>query len=230
MDGRSALAPQQHMLYSLRMTKKDPTGNLTQAADQWPKWKTTASKYIVNDRWLKLRADTCVTPDGHMLDPYYVSEYSDWITCLAIDQRGDVVMLKHYRYGADEYLFEVVAGMMEESDASPEATTKRELAEEIGYQGGTVFRTGVSYANPAIQTNKVHSFLAVGGECREQLLQAGENLHLQKMPFKEFLKRVETIGDEPISQSLHITAIFFALNFIRRSHALELAGLRRQLK
>lgn len=201
-----------------------------QTDSPWPKWKTTASRYIVNDRWLKLRADTCVTPEGNVLDPYYVSEYSDWITCLAIDHRGDVVMLKHYRYAADEYLFEVIAGMMDKSDASPEATAKRELAEEIGYQGGTIYRTGVSYANPAIQTNQVHSFLAIGGECKEQLLQTGENLHLQKMPFKEFLKRSETIGNEPISQSLHITAIFFALNFIKRSHAPELAELRQQLK
>ena len=64
-----------------------------------PLWKTTASKYVVNDRWLKLRADTCLTPDGDVLDPWYVLEYPDWVNCVVVDAEDDIILLHHYRHG-----------------------------------------------------------------------------------------------------------------------------------
>ncbi len=148
---------------------------------KYEKWKITASKYIVNDRWLKLRADTCVTPDGHILDPFYIFEYPDWVTCLVIDDNFEAIMIRQYRHGARDYILEFASGYIDPHDATPEKAARRELAEELGYVGGNIFQTGISYANPAIQTNKIHSFLAVGGSCDEaQSLEAGENLHIEK--------------------------------------------------
>src|SRR5690349_9083386 len=79
-----------------------------------PKWKTTHSQYIVNDRWMKLRADTCVTPAGHEISPFYVIEYPNWITCLVLSDEGEVTLLRHYRHGIDDYVLEVVAGMIDD--------------------------------------------------------------------------------------------------------------------
>jgi hypothetical protein len=47
-------------------------------------WTTVASKTLVKDRWIDLRADQCLTPNGHEISPYYVLTYSDWINVVAI--------------------------------------------------------------------------------------------------------------------------------------------------
>jgi hypothetical protein len=36
-------------------------------------WKVLRSRYVLSDRWIKVRADDCVTIDGTKVSPYYVS-------------------------------------------------------------------------------------------------------------------------------------------------------------
>ena len=61
-------------------------------------WKTMKSKYLLRDRWLTLRADTCETPDGVTVDPYYVLEYPDWVHIVALDSDGRVLITRQYRH------------------------------------------------------------------------------------------------------------------------------------
>lgn len=87
-----------------------------------------------------------------------------------IDDDNNIIMAKHYRHGVDEFVLELVSGGIEESDDSPTEGMRRELAEEIGYTGGDIYRTGISYPNPSSQTNKLHSFIAIGGSLLLQSL------------------------------------------------------------
>jgi 8-oxo-dGTP pyrophosphatase MutT (NUDIX family) len=182
-----------------------------------PTWKTIDSKYLINDRWIKLRADTCVTPESKTITPWYVLEYPEWASCLAIDSDDQVLLLRHYRQGAGAYIQEIVSGAMEPHETEPKKTMARELTEEIGYTGGEIFMTGVTYANPAIQNNRVHSFLAVGGACTAQTKdELGANFVLEKIPFKKFVALITDPNDKAVRQGLNLASIFFAFNFIRR--------------
>jgi 8-oxo-dGTP pyrophosphatase MutT (NUDIX family) len=184
--------------------------------EQLPKWKTVDSKYLVNDRWLKLRADTCLTPDGDTIGPWYVLEYSDWISCLAIDRDDNVILLRHYRHGVDEYVPEIVGGGVDPEDESPKIAAIRELQEEIGYEGGELYSVGEAFANPSNQTNTMHVFLAVGGACtHERLKEIGADFVVETMPFKDFVAQVMSPTPAAKYQSLHLASIFLALNFIR---------------
>jgi 8-oxo-dGTP pyrophosphatase MutT (NUDIX family) len=193
----------------------------------YKKWQTTASTYIVNDRWLKLRADACITPDGHTKDPFYIFEYSDWISCLVLDENNDVIMIRQYRHGPKEYILEVIGGGVDSRDAGPEDAARREVKEELGYVGGDVVKVGVSYANPANQTNKVHYFLAYGGAITEQqALEPGENLHIIKMPFTEVVQLMQNSGEDEIFQSYNLTNLLFVLNYLRTTDNPQLQKLR----
>ena len=193
----------------------------------YKKWQTLGSKYLVNDRWLKLRADKCETPDGHILDPFYVFEYPDWINCLVIDETDDVIMIRQYRHGVKDYILETIGGSTELHDANLEASVRRELKEELGYVGGEVIQTGVSYANPANQTNKIYSYLAIGGKCTDaQALEPGENIHIEVLPFIEVVNMMNNSGQGAIFQSYNLATLLFAVSYIRSSDNPRLEKLR----
>lgn len=180
------------------------------------KWQTTDSKILVEDRWIKLRADTCVTDDGHTITPFYVLEYSAWTNCFVIDNNYDVIMVKHYRHGIDDFVLELVSGGVEIDDLSPLEGIRRELAEELGYTGGEIYQTGTSYPNPSSQTNTLYSFIAIGGKCdSEQKLEAGENLEVQKLSSEEFIRHMN--DSEITHHSLSLSTTLLAMNFIKKS-------------
>ncbi len=51
------------------------------------RWKVTASRYLLRDQWLTVRADDCVTETGATLAPYYVLEYPDWAHAAEVWER-----------------------------------------------------------------------------------------------------------------------------------------------
>jgi 8-oxo-dGTP pyrophosphatase MutT (NUDIX family) len=190
-----------------------------------PKWTIDTSQYLVDDRYLRLRLDSCTTPEGGKVEKYYIFEYGDWANCIAIDDEDNVIVLNHYRHGIQNYLMEFVGGGIEKGDSAQE-TAKRELAEEAGYTGGTLFHIGSSYTNPGSHTNKVHSFLAVGGKVtQDQHLEVGETLHVHKVPFKTVIKEMSKPGS--VYPVIFIAALFHAMNFIRASKDPALQHLKK---
>jgi 8-oxo-dGTP pyrophosphatase MutT (NUDIX family) len=193
-----------------------------------PIWTIDSSEYVVNDRYLKLRRDSCTTPQGGKVGTYYVLELSDWVNCIAIDEDDNVIMLRHYRHGVQKYIMEFIGGGIEATDASPQMAAKRELEEETGYTGGTLHRVGSSYPNPANHTNQVHTFLAVGGSIdRDQNLEVGETITVEKVPFKTVIE--EMSKPDSVYPAIYLAALFHAVNFIRASEDPTLEHLKKYL-
>jgi ADP-ribose diphosphatase len=181
--------------------------------DELRKWKTVNSKYVVNDRWMKLRADTCTTANGHEISPFYVMEYNEWVNCLVLSDEGEVTLLRHYRHGIDDYVLEIVGGGVDEGEA-PVAAIRRELEEEIGLRNAVIYLTGVCYANASNQTNKTHCFIALGGTFDgKQEYETGADFQIVKMSLDDLTELIEDQNE--IMQSLHLASIFFAFNFLK---------------
>ena len=69
-------------------------------------WTLLSSKYLVQDRWLSLRADSCQMPNGLVVEPFYVMEYSTWVNIVAITKNQEVVLVKQYRHGIQKTVLE----------------------------------------------------------------------------------------------------------------------------
>lgn len=117
-----------------------------------------SSEYIHKDQWATLRADVCKMPNGKIIEPYYVLEYANWVNAVALTENNEAIMVRQYRHGAERTLLEIVGGVIDETDGSPEETIRRELLEETGYEFDTVEQTAVLYPNPSTSGNVTYSF------------------------------------------------------------------------
>ena len=96
-------------------------------------WKILRSEYLFEESWFTIRKDVCETPEGKIIDPYYVYEFPTGVSALAITEDNKVVMVRQYRHGIQETILEVPGGCVDDSDQNLEKAVSRELSEETGY-------------------------------------------------------------------------------------------------
>ena len=122
-------------------------------------WRVVDSETVVADRWIRVRADDCRDADDRRIAPYYVLEYGDWISVLALDADGHAIVVEEYRHGAGIVAVGTIGGGVESGEA-PIGAAARELREETGYEAGEIVELGSTWANFGNHTNRVHHFLA----------------------------------------------------------------------
>jgi 8-oxo-dGTP pyrophosphatase MutT (NUDIX family) len=172
-------------------------------------WKTINSEYLFKDLWFTVRKDTCQTAEGKIIDPYYVYEFPEWVTAVALTEDGKFIMERQYRHAIGMTMFEIPGGCVDDTDASLEAAVARELKEETGYEFSSFEYMGKISANPSTNNNWMHMFLARGGvKTGGQELDHNEEIEVHLMEINE----VRTLLKEnKIYQSMHATALFYAL-------------------
>ena len=91
---------------------------------------------------------------------FYQLNCPDWINVVPVTKENEVVLVRQYRYGTSEETLEIPGGQMDPGDKSPMDAAVREFSEETGYGMGRWSTLGWVHPNPAIQSNRCHSFLA----------------------------------------------------------------------
>lgn len=175
------------------------------------KWKVLESEYLFKVPWLTVRKDTCLTPGGKIIPSFYINEYPDWVNAFALTKDNRVVMVKQYRHGLGEVGIELPGGVADEGETMEQAV-RRELKEETGYEFEEVIFLGSISSNPSTTNNRMHMFLARGGEkVVEQSLDETEEL---EVAFYSIDEVKQLLRENKIMQALHISCIFYALNKI----------------
>ena len=178
------------------------------------KWKTLSSEYLFNDTWLKARKDRCQRPDGTIIEPYYVMEYPNWVTGLALTEDNKVVLVRQYRHALGEVCIELPGGCVDDTDLDNEQAVRREFLEETGYDFASVEYLGRTSANPSTNANLLHMFLLTGGKkVRDQELDANEEMDILVIPFEEFN---QLLLENAFVHSMHVTNIFHALRRLKK--------------
>jgi 8-oxo-dGTP pyrophosphatase MutT (NUDIX family) len=83
------------------------------------------------------------------------------VNIVALTDAGKMVMVRQWRAGTREVGLEMPGGMVDPGE-SPLHAAERELIEETGYRASKWTALGSVDPNPAIQSNRCHTFLAEG--------------------------------------------------------------------
>lgn len=113
---------------------------------------------------------------------FSIIEAVDWVNVIALTADDRVVLVRQYRAGSDSICLEIPGGMIDDGE-SPREAAARELEEETGYTAKTWRAIGTSLPNPAIQGNRLHSFLALDAEpTSSQRLDTSEVIAIDVVP------------------------------------------------
>ena len=177
-------------------------------------WKTIKSEYVLNNKWIKVRADKCRMPNGQIIDPYYVLEYPAWINVFGITKDNNVVLVKLYRHGVRKTVLELPCGVMEGSDKTPMDAAKRELLEETGYTSDNFIQTGIVSPNTSNHQNYTYCFLAQNLEkTADPKPDITEEIVTHLVPLKN---AVHMLKNGEFLQALHVSSVFYALSYLKK--------------
>ncbi len=175
-------------------------------------WKLLKSEYLFKDLWFTVRKDTCERADGAVIDPYYIYEFPEWVTAVAITEDGKFVFVKQYRHALGMTLMEIPGGCVDATDNTLEEAISRELKEETGFEFKSYTYLGKTSSNPSTNNNWMHFFLAEGGKkTSDQMLDHNEEIELHLLSLSEVK---QLLKQKDIIQSMHATALFYALEHL----------------
>lgn len=174
-------------------------------------WRVTASSYVVDTRFLRLRKDRIELPDGTVIDDYYVRESRGFVVVFAITPENRVVLVRQYKHGIGKTLLELPAGAIDPGE-TPLQCAVRELAEETGYTAPEMEFVRSFVVDPTNSDTMAHLFIARGAR-RTQLqnLDVTENIAVELAAPEELHRMVR---DGIIDSLPHVASICLMLDLV----------------
>ena len=130
--------------------------NLTDEPANWP---VVSSAELARGRLVTLRTDKVRMPDDELAERDVVI-HPGAVAVLALDDAGQVLLIRQYRHPVRRLLWEIPAGLRDVSGEPPWATARRELLEEAGYRARDWRLLADYYTSPGFSTERLRVFLA----------------------------------------------------------------------
>jgi len=148
---------------------------------------TLSSEMRYAGRVLNLRLDTVRLGSGHVMVREVV-EHAEAVAIVALNEQGEVYLVRQHRMGSGGPLLEIPAGTVDSGEAA-EACARREIQEEIGYAADRWEWLGSYYLAPGYSTELLHLYLARGLRASRLEGDFDEDIQVEKATLAEALRR-----------------------------------------
>jgi ADP-ribose pyrophosphatase len=146
-------------------------------------WQRLGDEVLLRYKVFTIRKSRRRSPRTGADIGFFLLDTPDWVNVVPITADGQVVMVRQFRHGSERVSLEIPGGLIDPHERDPAQAAARELREETGYEAAALVPIGTMTPNPAMQTNRCHSFLATG--CRrvgELAMDAGEDIEVVTVP------------------------------------------------
>jgi ADP-ribose pyrophosphatase len=174
------------------------------------KAKILKSKMVYQGKVFGVRRDEVREPDG-LRATREVITHPGSVVVLPVLGDGRIVMIRQYRHAARQYLWELVAGRIDEGEKVKEAAA-RELREETGYAAKRYSEFLDVFPTPGFLEERMHILLAEG--LTEGEAQPEEDEKIVSRPYRaEEVKQMMRTGR--LRDAKSIAGILYYLTFLR---------------
>lgn len=158
-----------------------------------------------------VRRDEVVEPNGVRARREVVTHPGS-VVVLPVLNDGRILMIRQYRYATRRYLWELVAGRIEEGE-TVKAAAARELKEETGYRAKK-FRVFMDlFPTPGFLEERMYLLLAEGLTAGEAHPEADEKIFSRAYKVSELKQMVRT---NMLRDAKSIAGILYYLTFVKQ--------------
>lgn len=164
--------------------------------------KTLSSESIYKGRVIELRRDAVELENGSKATREVI-HHNGGVAVFALDDDGNVLLVRQYRYPYGEVLTEIPAGKLAVGE-DPGECGRRELLEETGYAAGDYRFLGKVYPSPGYIDEILYLYTAKDLVFEGQCLDDDEFLTVSRVPYE---KAVEMCLNGEIKDAKTLIAI-----------------------
>ncbi|MBS0612974.1 MAG: NUDIX hydrolase [Proteobacteria bacterium] len=150
--------------------------------------KQIASRALQQGRVVTFCSDRLLFANGQEYDIDMI-RHPGASAIVALDAQRRVCLVRQYRHGVEDFLWEIPAGKLDRGEP-PQTAAIRELAEEAGVTAGHWESLGEFLPAPGLITERVHLFLAMRLTKGEPFPEGDEELELQWLPLEQAMRMV----------------------------------------
>jgi ADP-ribose pyrophosphatase len=170
-------------------------------------WQVLTDTSLISQRWLQVREQRVRLANGHEIESFHLIQGPSWASVLCLTADEQVILVRQYRHGLGGASLELPAGVIEPSEAPPDAA-RRELREETGFAADELSPLLMVAPEPARNTTLAHFFFARGAvRIADLALDNSEELEVVLVSVPELF---ELIDQGQMVHAAHIGAILLA--------------------
>ena len=134
-------------------------------------------------KFINMFVDKVRLPNQHIVELEYI-DHPGAAAIVPIDDEGNVIMVRQFRYAASGFVWEIPAGKLDNGE-KPERCAYRELQEETGFRAQQWDPLGFIWTTPGFTNEKIWLYLARDLEPCAQALEDSEVLTVEKVPARK---------------------------------------------